>query len=261
MEIVAGIERFEEVFTKYADSFIVIGGSACRAVLPNGPIQPRRTRDIDMVLVLESIDAEFIGAFWGFIKDGGYKCASRKNEDGSLKYVFYSFVEGEEGYPEKIEILSRQADEIGTPIDYHIEYLETGEDYSHLSAIILDQDYYEYLISNFVITNGIRYASEVSLICLKSLAYLNLIEDKNNGKKVNSDDIKKHRRDVMMAVASLKPYERYEVPQKIMESINKFIQEVSHDAVRQSLRESLKVDENYFSELLNSLRDAFIIKV
>lgn len=52
MEIVKGIDNFEKVFAQYSDSFIIIGGSACRAVLADGPIMPRRTRDIDMVLVL-----------------------------------------------------------------------------------------------------------------------------------------------------------------------------------------------------------------
>ena len=31
-EIVSGIEVFRQAFAPYADSFIVIGGSACRAV-------------------------------------------------------------------------------------------------------------------------------------------------------------------------------------------------------------------------------------
>lgn len=54
--------------------------------------------------------------------------------------------------------------------------------------------------------DGIRYASADALVCLKSLAYLNLTADKRDGKRVNDDDIKKHRRDVIMAAA----YQQYE---------------------------------------------------
>lgn len=43
--------------------------------------------------------------------------------------------------------------------------------------------------------DGIRYASADALVCLKALAYLNLLSDKQAGKKVNANDIKKHRRD------------------------------------------------------------------
>ena len=74
MEIVSGIQQFESAFGSFSDSFIIIGGSACRAVLSDGPIQPRRTRDIDMVLVFENVGKDFIAAFWKFIKEGGYKC-------------------------------------------------------------------------------------------------------------------------------------------------------------------------------------------
>ena len=81
-EIVNGIETFREAFTPFADSFIVIGGSACRAVIPDGDIRPRKTTDIDMVLVPQELSAGFIGTFWKFIKEGGYKFASRKNKDG-----------------------------------------------------------------------------------------------------------------------------------------------------------------------------------
>ena len=113
MEIVSGIQQFERAFAAFSDSFIVIGGSACRAVLSDGPIQPRRTRDIDMVLVLENMGKDFINAFWKFIKEGGYKFASRKNAEGEVKYVFYSFVGGVEGYPSQIEILSKPVGGIG----------------------------------------------------------------------------------------------------------------------------------------------------
>ena len=177
-EIVNGIGTFREAFTPFADSFIVIGGSACRAVIPDGDIRPRKTTDIDMVLVPQELTAGFIGTFWKFIKDGGYKFASRKNKEGDRRYVFYSFVDGKEGYPDQIELLSRPDESIGTPAEHHIEYIDTGEDYSHLSAIILDRNYYDYLTSHFETVDGIRFASADALVCLKGgidgVVYLDL---------------------------------------------------------------------------------------
>ena len=58
--IVDGLSRFEEVFAPYRDSFVIIGGAACRAVLSDGPLPPRKTKDIDMVLILERLDRSFI---------------------------------------------------------------------------------------------------------------------------------------------------------------------------------------------------------
>ena len=259
MEIVSGIQQFERAFAAFSDSFIVIGGSACRAVLSDGPIQPRRTRDIDMVLVLDNMGKDFINAFWTFIKAGGYKFASRKNAEGEVKYVFYSFVDGTEGYPSQIEILSKPVGGIGQPADYHIEYIETDEDYSHLSAIILDPDYYAYLTTHYVIREGIRYASPDSLICLKALAYMNLSAEKAAGKQVNSDDLKKHRRDVMMAVASLDPTEVFEVSAHIKEILNSFVQAIADPQISQSIAASLGVGADYLGSLVNTLQSNFTI--
>lgn len=259
MEIVSGIQQFERAFAAFSDSFIVIGGSACRAVLSDGPIQPRRTRDIDMVLVLENMGKDFINAFWKFIKEGGYKFASRKYAEGEVKYVFYSFVGGVEGYPSQIEILSKPVGGIGQPADYHIEYIETDEDYSHLSAIILDPDYYAYLTTHYVIREGIRYASPDSLICLKTLAYMNLSAEKAAGKQVNSDDLKKHRRDVMMAVASLDPTEVFEVSAHIKEVLISFVQAIADPQISQSIAASLGVGADYLGSLVNTLQSNFTI--
>ena len=62
-EIVNGINVFREAFAPFADSFIVIGGSACRVVIPEGDIRPRKTTDIDMVLVPQELSAGFVGKF------------------------------------------------------------------------------------------------------------------------------------------------------------------------------------------------------
>ena len=53
-EIVNGIDVFREAFAPFADSFIVIGGSACRAVIPEGDIRPRKTTDNLLLLCLDS---------------------------------------------------------------------------------------------------------------------------------------------------------------------------------------------------------------
>ena len=258
-EIVNGIEVFREAFAPFADSFIVIGGSACRAVIPDGDIRPRKTTDIDMVLVPQELSAGFVGTFWRFIKDGGYKFASRKNKDGDRRYVFYSFVDGKEGYPDQIELLSKPDESIGTPAEHHIEYIDTGEEYSHLSAIILDRNYYDYLMTHFDVIDGIRYASADALVCLKALAYLNLTADKQDGKMVNDDDIKKHRRDVIMAAAYLPAGEQYKVGESIRKMLDEFLLAMDYASVRQSLKDSLSIDDVVLDGVLAVLTDAFVL--
>ena len=258
-EIVKGVDVFRDAFAPFSDSFIVIGGSACRAVIPDGEIRPRKTTDIDMVLVPQELSAGFIGTFWKFIKEGGYKFASRKNNDGDKRCVFYSFVDGKEGFPDQIELLSKPDELIGIPADHHIEYIDTGEEYSHLSAIILDSNYYDYLTAHFEMVDGIRYASADALVCLKALAYLNLLSDKQAGKKVNANDIKKHRRDVIMAAAYLPSGEQYQVGESIRKILDKFLIAVNDFSVRQSLKSSLGIDDTMLDIILEVLEKGFVL--
>lgn len=259
--IVDGIGMFERTFSKYKDSFIIIGGAACRATLSEGRYTPRKTKDIDMVLVLEHLDKEFIDAFWSFIKAGHYKCATRKDKEGQKKYVLYSFYDSLLEYPAQIELLSRPVEGLGNPENHNIEAI-IMDDASYLSAIILEPDYYDYLIGHTEEKNGLRYASVDSIICLKVLAYLNLREDKRNGKHVNDDDFKKHRRDVVMAAASLAVGDEFAVPGTIRDSISRFIEAVNvDDGVRKSLRETLKLQsESLLDEYLNMLDESFIVE-
>lgn len=259
--IVDGIDIFEKTFSKYKDSFVIIGGAACRATLSEGRYTPRKTKDIDMVLVLENLDKDFIDAFWSFIKAGNYKCATRKDNDVRKKYVLYSFYDSLPEYPAQIELLSRPVDGLENPEEHNIEAIMM-DDASYLSAIILEPDYYNYLISHTEEKNGLRYASVDSLICLKALAYLNLREDKKNGIHVNDDDFKKHRRDVVMAAASLTVGEEFIVSQNIKDAITGFIEAMNtDDGVRKSLCDSLKLqDELLLDEYLNVLDESFIVE-
>lgn len=54
--IVDGIGIFEKTFSEFKDSFVIIGGAACRATLSDGRYTPRKTKDIDMVLVLDRLE-------------------------------------------------------------------------------------------------------------------------------------------------------------------------------------------------------------
>ena len=51
----------------------------------------RATKDLDIVLILEALDVEFVNAFWNFIKEGQYK--NRQKSTG--KKLFYRFYDPE----------------------------------------------------------------------------------------------------------------------------------------------------------------------
>ena len=76
--MVYGIEKFKEAFAGYEENYVVIGGTACDAVLTGSTMQPRATADIDMIIVMEKLSPAFVDTFWKFIFEGGYKNGKRK---------------------------------------------------------------------------------------------------------------------------------------------------------------------------------------
>ena len=71
--MVRGIERFKEYFQGYASQYVLIGGTACDIAFSQHSGGFRATRDLDVVLIVETLTPEFGKQFWRFIHDGGYQ--------------------------------------------------------------------------------------------------------------------------------------------------------------------------------------------
>ena len=81
--MVPGIDSFREKFKDYTDYYTIIGGTACDILLSEADLPFRATKDIDMILIMEDNFPEFASVFWEYIKEGGYKCGW-KNEQNFL---------------------------------------------------------------------------------------------------------------------------------------------------------------------------------
>ena len=77
--MVVGMERFREHFRGYEDSFVLIGGAACDQWMSDSGLRFRGTKDLDIVLVLEALDAAFVLRFWQFVEEGGYTTRLRQD--------------------------------------------------------------------------------------------------------------------------------------------------------------------------------------
>ena len=201
--MVEGIEIFKKSMSAFADNYVIIGGTACEIHLEGTPMTARPTRDIDMIVVVEKLTPEFVNAIWTFVRNGGYAPAKRTNAVGNQVYALYRFVNPQaEGYPFMIELLSRHSESLGEPSGYHIEPIPNDEGNQSLSAIIMNEEVYRFTVEHSILQDGLRVADTVALIILKATAYLNLLNDRENGRHVNSDDIKKHRGDVLKLIAT-----------------------------------------------------------
>jgi len=193
------------------------------------------------------------------VREGGYRPERRKQEEGeTLKYELYRFVNGRPDYPEMIELLSRHPDILGEPKGLNIEPLPTSEDTSSLSAIIMDDDFYHFTIEHSKLTNGLRHADSATLIALKSRAYLDLLQDKADGKHVNSKDIKKHRFDVLKNVVIMED-SQITAPEPIVACIREFVASIKKEwnTLSKPLAKALDQDPSFIEALLEQLDGLF----
>ena len=255
--MVSGLGRFREAFAGFSDNFVIIGGTACEEVLSGTEMTPRVTLDIDIVVIVEKMTNDFAVAFWNFIREGGYRPGKRKNQDGAPKYVLYSFDNGRAGFPVKIELLARHNEVFENAA--HIEPLPIDGEVSSLSSIILDEPYYNLTVSNSFISKGLRFASPIALMALKARAYLNLQDDRVNGKEVNSKDINKHRNDIIKLAAITPGSEQVEVNQEVVDTINEFTFLMLSSLPNQSMQDALRRNETVLRTYIESIPGHYIL--
>lgn len=198
--MVKGLDRLRSYFEHYQQNYIIIGGTACEIRLESKGIDFRATKDIDMLLIIEAIDQKILAQFWHFIRDGGYE---KQNID-QMERKFFRFTNPQaDDFPLILELFSRKPEGITVPEDFHLTPIPTSEELSYLSAMLMDDDYYNFTIQNCDVLDGLKVANELALITLKIKAYLNNLQRKIEGHAVRENDITKHKRNVLKLVATL----------------------------------------------------------
>ena len=142
--MVNGIEAFRDYFAEYTDQYVIIGGFACDLLMEDAGLDFRQTKDIDMVIIIEALTERFAARFWSYIKAGGYKPYVGSHGESE----FYRSVEPTgSDYPFMIELFSRPQNNVRLRPDTHLMPLHIDDTISSLSAILLNEDYYKFLLS------------------------------------------------------------------------------------------------------------------
>ena len=161
---------------------------------------------------------EFGEKFWNFVQDGKYRNKATNGE----KPQFYRFDKPEdESFPKMLELFCRNDFELRemtgiTPI--HID-----DTVSSLSAILLNDDYYKVLLEGKVNVKGLSVLRPECLILFKAKAYLDLRQRKESGETVDSNDIKKHKKDILRIVTELMLENTANLPATVKSEIDTFI--------------------------------------
>lgn len=224
--MVRGIEKFKEYFKEYPDSYVIIGGTACDLILTEADFIPRATKDIDIILVVEALSTDFVKQFWQFIKDGNYE----QREQSADERKYYRFIKPEnKEFPLQIELFSRVPDIIEIDEMAHLTPIPVDDDLSSLSAILLSDDYYHYMIDNSTNENGVHRANIEALICLKAKAFLEITKRIAEGSKEDAKQIRKHKADVFRLAVMLRKNDSFELPERIKNHMEEFVSAIAND--------------------------------
>jgi hypothetical protein len=245
--MVDGMESFVRKFRNYADCYTIIGGAACDILMTEADTEFRATRDIDMILIMEARYREFVKVFWEYILEGGYRFGWKNSE----KVHFYRFTEPKAGYPYMIELFSREPDYIDH-VPAGIVPLHIDDDTSSLSAILLNDDYYRFMLDGRKTVSGVSVLDAEHLIPFKMYAWLDLKDRKARGEHVNERDLKKHKYDVFRLLQIVERSMVIKTTGLIEENVRRFLQEVIKEEIpfRQL---GLPFEMNEAQEYLSSL--------
>lgn len=253
--MVRGLDVFREYFAGHADQFVLIGGTAATLAMEEVGLEFRATKDLDIVLHIEALSPAFGEVFWSFVDAGRYEI---RQASDTGKPVFYRFQKpGDERFPVMLELFCRAPDGIKLAEGSHLTPIPIDEAVASLSAILLDDAYYEFILAGRKEVDGLPWVGEDRLIPLKASAWLDLSERQAKGEHVDTKNIRKHANDVMRLSQLLAPETRIPVAARIAEDLNRFLDGIEAD--RSIDPKSIKFN-NTVAEIVERIAQAYELK-
>ena len=188
----------------------------------------RATKDIDMVLIVEAVTPEFGKRFWGYIIKAGYE---HQNKSTGLPQFYRFSHPRNSSYPFMIELFTRRIDALILPESATLTPFPIDDDISSLSAILLNNEYYEFLLHGRVLIDGITILDAGYLIPFKAKAWLDLRDRKSMGENIDSKNIRKHKNDIFRLSALLSQNSKIDVTPEIYKDIQTFLQAMRQEVI------------------------------
>jgi len=255
--MVAGIEKFKEYFEQFPDNYLIIGGTARDIIIEEAGFEPKGTKDIDIVLVVEALTASFVNQFWKFVKDGNYE--HQEKSTGERKYYRFHKPANTE-FPFLIELFSRKPDEVLLNEPAHLTPIPVDEDLSSLSAILLSNDYYNYILKHSTIQNEVHIANTDALICLKAKAFIDMTARKAQGEAIDNNKILKHKNDIFRLAITLTPTDIFELPENLLADLQLFINSIAAKLPGKELFKDMGIAGISAEKVFSQLKASFKLK-
>ena len=251
--MVKGLDLFARTFAGFEDQYVLIGGVATLLALEDAGLEGRGTKDLDIVLCVEALTAEFGERMWAFISGGGYQVS----EQSEVPRHFYRFQKpANADYPSMLEFFARDPGFAPLADGAHLTPVPIDEAVESLSAILLDEDYYAFIHTNKRMLGGVHVVNEQCLIPLKARAWLDLRQRAATGEKIDNKNITKHRNDVLRLTQLLRPDSSLALPGSIAADMRRFVAEVDPEVDAKQLG-ALAIKGVAPGELLALLRGVY----
>ena len=192
--MIKGLDHFTKHFAGSSDDFVVVGGVAAHEIMGSEGLTFRATKDIDLVIVARPATT-FCQRLVAYINAGKYEV--RQSKDG--KPAYFRFMKPKEAdYPVQIEIFCRQPEDVELQGDQHIVPIKDAPSGAALSAILLEDDYFDLIRNTIQKIKELPVASTEAVMALKSRAFNDLTDRKAaRDATASTDEIKKHRNDIL----------------------------------------------------------------
>jgi hypothetical protein len=221
--MIKGLDHFTKHFADSSNDFAVIGGVAAHEIMGAEGLSFRATKDIDLVIIARPATT-FCQQLVAYIEAGRYEI--QESKDG--KPTFYRFRKPEEAdYPAQIEIFSQRPEDLPLRGNQHIVPIKDAPDGAALSAILLEDDYFELIKRTMQKIKGLPVASTEVVMALKCRAFNDLTDRKAAGDPTaNSDEIKKHRNDILRLSQALPQQSRVRLAGLPETHMHRFLTEI-----------------------------------
>lgn len=251
--MVYGLEKFKEYFEDYTNYYVLIGGTACDILMDELGVPFRATKDLDIVLIVEVLDHSFGERFWEFIEDGEYE----NRESGGEDKQFYRFTKPKKpGYPIMIELFSRKPYNLNLKFQDGLTPIHIDDSILSLSAILLDDGYYDILLNSRMVINGYPIVEIEAIILFKIKAWLDKKERQDRGEQIDSRDIRKHKNDIFRLLVNVLPSSKMEISEGIKEDIRLFVGLINKD--RPDLK-NLGIRGTSFEDIMDLLVNIYLL--
>jgi len=219
--MVKGLSIFQDWFKDFENQYVLIGGTAATITMTEAGLPFRGTKDLDIVLHVEVLTWEFGQKFWEFVQAGGYQQKEGNAEQTPCLYRFQKPLDDE--FPHMLELFSRVPDRLNFISPGHLTPIPMDEQISSLSAILLDDEYYQFVITGRKNKYGMpSWVGEDRLIPLKAVAWMEMTEREANGEAIDSKKINKHLADVVQLSGLLQPGQTIQMVNKLKADLQAF---------------------------------------